>query len=216
MLRSTELIIDKGLHNHIIRDSDLSHLFRGSPARRYGLVNKAIDKGELIRLCRGHYTLASKYMPRLLSNSYIANRLVSHSFVSAESALSYHGWIPERVTQTISVCAFGRTKEFGTPMGEFVYYKTPVTAKYFFYGVQLITNPEESIYVASPLRALMDYIYLHKISDAGRSFLVDSLRIDEEHVSNITKDDIHSLMDLYKSSTVRQFLKNLLGEAENE
>lgn len=216
MLQSTELIMDQKLHHHIIRDSDLAHLFKGTPARRYGLVNKAINKGELIRLCRGYYTLSSKYMEHPLSTTYIANRLVPNSFVSAESALSFHGWIPERITQTISICAAGRNKTFQTPLGDFVYYNTPTETVCFFYGVELEESFSQSIYVASPLRALMDYVYLHKTSDANTTFLTDSLRIDEEHLLDIKKDDIESLMLVYKASNVNQLLQNLLLEIHHE
>jgi len=210
MLKSTELIMDHKLDKHIIRDSDLAKLFGGSPARRYGLVNKAIQKGELIRLARGFYTLNNKYLTHPLTTAYIANRLVPNSFVTAESALSFHGWIPERVTQTISINAFGRKKSFDTPMGEFLYYKTPVEKKHFFYGVELQENFAHTIYMASPLRALMDFVYLHKPKSANTDFLTGSLRIEEEHIAGIKADEIKALMPVYKSTPVKQFLNDLL------
>jgi predicted transcriptional regulator of viral defense system len=216
MLQSTELIIDQKLGHHIIRDYDLAHIFKGTPARRYGLVNKAIKKGELVRLCRGYYTLSSKYMKHPLSAAYIANRLTPNSFVSAESALSFHDWIPERITQTISICASGRNKVFQTPVGDFLYYKSSIEAACFFFGVELQESFSQLIYIASPLRALIDFVYLHKINNANTSFLIESLRIDERYVFSIKEDDIKSLISVYKASNVNQFLQNLLHEIYHE
>ena len=52
MLHSTEKILSTALGQHIIRDIDLANLFKGTPARRYGLVNKALKKKELVQLRR--------------------------------------------------------------------------------------------------------------------------------------------------------------------
>ncbi len=62
MLKSTAHLLESHLKNHLIRDEDLAYVFKGTSARRYALVNKAIKKGELIRLCRGVYALATKYL----------------------------------------------------------------------------------------------------------------------------------------------------------
>src|SRR5665213_3268799 len=99
MISNAEKLADMQLHEHIIRDSDLSQLLKVSDASRYGLVNKALKKGEINRICRGFYTVTQKYQKQSFSLYYIANRIVPHSFVSAESALSFHGWIPERIIQ---------------------------------------------------------------------------------------------------------------------
>ncbi len=216
MQHATEQIIENHLHTHIIRDSDLTHLFKGSAARRYALVNKALKKGELVRLCRGYYTLNQRYLTRLLHTYYIANRIVQHSFITAESALSFHHLIPERVTETISVTAYGRNRQYTTPLGSFVYYVTPVKPQAFFLGVELIELDRQFIYIATPLRALVDYVYLHKIKNANMPFLTDSLRIEPQQLSTIKKNEIQLFFSLYRSDYVRTFLKNLLQEIKND
>lgn len=216
MQRATEQIIENNLHAHIIRDSDLAHLFKGSEARRYALVNKALKKGELVRLRRGYYTLNQRYLTQLPHTHYIANRIVQNSFITAESALSFHHFIPERVTQTISVAAYGRNRQYTTPFGSFVYYVTPVTLQAFFLGVELIKRDQQFVYIATPLRALVDYIYLHKIDNANMHFLTDSLRIEPQYISIIKKNEIKLFFSLYRSQYVRTFLKNLLKEIKND
>lgn len=211
MLKSTELIINNHLNEHIIRESDLAALFKGTPAKRYALVNKAIKKNELIRLCRGYYTLHHKYQKEnALSQFYIANRIVPFSFVSAESALGFHNLIPERVTQVTSIAAFGRNKKFETPYGNFIYRTPPVLPAYFYYGVQMININNQIVYIADPLRALMDYVYCHKVENANTHFLTKSLRIEEDDIAKITRQEITVLQNVYRSSYVVEFLKNLL------
>src|SRR5580698_4123620 len=91
-------IIESGFADHILSDIDLHNLLGGTSAARYGMVNKAIKKGELIKIRRGLYLLADKYRHKKLSKFFLASRIVPHSYISLESALSYYGWIPERVT----------------------------------------------------------------------------------------------------------------------
>lgn len=212
MLRSTEKIIENHLDSHVIRDSDLDYLFKGSAASRHALIHKALKKEELTRLCRGFYILAPKYQKELMSEYCIANRIAPNSFISAESALSFHQWIPERVTQVTSIIAFGRSHEFMTPLGSFLYKKMPIAAEHFYLGVDLSEYNEQYFYIATPLRALMDYVYWHKIKNANSHFLLHSLRIEEHDIATITKKEIQQLLPVYKSSYVSVFLKNLLSE----
>ena len=57
----TEIIIKQGLANRFIKASQLEQLIDGSPKRRYGLVNRALKSGELLRLQRGLYILADQF-----------------------------------------------------------------------------------------------------------------------------------------------------------
>ncbi len=216
MLKSTQTIIDNNLHHHLIRERDLSALFGGSDARRYALVNKSLKKGDLIRLTRGNYILNNRYLNSLFSKPYLANRLLAHSFVSAESALSFHGWIPERVSETVSICAFGRSRTFNTPIGQFSYHTVPVDPAHFYTGVELLKESEHHLYIASPLRAILDLIYLNKINNANITYLIDSLRIDEELLRSINKREIGSLLPVYRSKRIKQFLNQLMDETPNE
>lgn len=215
MLNSTEKILDSPLNGHIFREVDLIHLFEGTPAKRYGLINKALKKKELIQLRRGLYILSPKYQLETFSSYYLANHIVPHSFVTAESALQFHQWIPERVAQTTSIIAFGRNKKFGTPVGQFIYQTSPLKSYDFFTGVTHIEINHRPVLMATPLRALSDYIYWHKIDDADWSFLTIGLRIDEEYLRPLKKSSIKELMDVYHSKRVNTFLNNLLTEIKN-
>ena len=163
MLTITEKIIDTNLSYHAFTEADLEQLFDGSAASRYGLVNKALKKGELIRLRRGLYLLGKKYLPMKISKFYLASRIATHSYISLESALSHHGWIPERVVSTFSIIAQGRTRSFKTPLGEYSYYLIPTNDYEFLTGVNREQIDHQPYLIASPIRALADLVYIRKI-----------------------------------------------------
>jgi len=212
MLNSTEKILDSKLGQHAFQDTDLYNLFDGTPASRHGLVNKSLKKGELIRLRRGLYILNPKYLTHPHSEYYLANRIVTHSYVTAESALSFHGWIPEQVRMVTSIAAFGRNKEFDTPYGIFAYLTIPIDPHQFLKGVQCVRIGDERVWMATPLRALMDYVYWHKIENVNLDYLIGSLRIEPEELSSIKKKDIIELQSVYTSKRIKLFLKNLLRD----
>src|SRR5437879_3699730 len=128
-------IIEANFADYILTDVDLNSFLDGTVAARYGMVNKAIKKGELIKIRRGLYLLSDKYRHKKLSKFFLASRIVPHSYISLESALSYYGWIPERVTTVTSMLALGRTKKFITPFGEFLFYQLPVNEYEFLTSV---------------------------------------------------------------------------------
>lgn len=132
MTKLKDMIIESGFVDHILTDIDLNNLADGTSAARYGMVNKALKKAEIIKIRRGLYILADKYRHKKLSKFFLASRIVPHSYISFESALSYYGWIPEHVTTVTSVLACGRTKKFTTPFGEFSFHQLPVN-EYEFY-----------------------------------------------------------------------------------
>jgi len=206
-------IIEAGLTDHILSDIDLNHLLNGTSAVRYGLVNKAIKKEEIIQIRRGLYLLADRYRQKKLSKFFLASRIVSHSYLSLDSALSYHGWIPEHVTTVTSILARGRTKQFITPFGEFIFYQLPVNEYEFFTGVTRIEEiSEEPFLLASPLRALADYVYIKKINWQGMSYLINSLRIEIEQLLQCSPIHFIEIKRVYRSKRVLIFLDNLQKE----
>ncbi len=122
-----------------------------------------------------------------------------------ESALSYHGWIPEAVY----VCACSSVKKsrvFDTPIGRFEYTKVP--QEIFYKDVLRVKEDEQNIsFIATPAKALCDYIYTKflswKISDA-----IVSLRIEPDIIFSVKKSELEDLYDNYKSGRVKRFLKS--------
>jgi predicted transcriptional regulator of viral defense system len=105
------------LRDRVFNERQLSELLGGGDARRYGLVNRALKDGSLIRLKRGVYTLAKAHRSAPMHPFAVAQALLPGSYISFESALAYHGWIPEAVLVTASVTPGRKTLEI--PATEF-------------------------------------------------------------------------------------------------
>ena len=104
-----------GLADHILSERQLGNLLGGGDARRYGLVNRALKDGSLLRVKRGTYLLGKRYRSEAIHPFPVAQALVPGSYVSFESALAHHGWIPEAVFVTASVlstCGDAHTRTY--------------------------------------------------------------------------------------------------------
>lgn len=88
---------------------------------------------------------------------YIANKIYYPSYISLESALSFYGIIPEGVFQ-ITSCTTRKTQKFNTPDGSFSY-RNIKTEMFWGYRVEKLKSLQFSI--ATPEKAIVDYLYLH-------------------------------------------------------
>jgi len=213
MTKLKDIIIDADFSDHILTDVDLNNLLADTSAARYGLVNKALKKGELIRIRRGLYLLADKYRHQKLSKFFLASRIAPHSYISLESAMSYYGWIPEGVATVTSVIAGNRTKKFITPFGEFVFYPLQTNEYEFLTGITRIEEIKGKPYLlASPLRALADYVYIKKIDWESLDYLISGMRIDLEQLTQINRNHFLEMKKIYRSRRVLHFLDSLKQE----
>ena len=137
----------------------------------------------------------------------LAQRIYGPSYISLESALSYYGWIPEAVYAVTSVC-MGRLREFDTPMGRFSFTRVPQATLYA--EVQRVEKEQGgSFMLASPLKALADYVYVHNQDWTSRAPVVESLRVDDGLLADLRAEAFDSLLVNYSSLRVRKFLKGL-------
>ncbi|MDP8248943.1 MAG: hypothetical protein P9M00_12445 [Candidatus Tritonobacter lacicola] len=117
MISSLSAYLDESVVRNLFPDS--------TTGGRKLLVHRAIEKGEVLRLRPGLYCLAPDYRKSDPHPFVIAAALHLPSHVSLESALSYHGLIPEAVFQVSSV-TIQRSRSFKTPLGTFVFHRVPV------------------------------------------------------------------------------------------
>ena len=205
--------MSSALRGHVFTETDLEHFFDGSDARRYGLVNKALKKGEWVRLRRGLYMLAPQYQTQKPSLFYLANQIALHSYISLETALSYHGWIPEKVETVLSITATGRARAFHTPFGEFSYLTSSAIYPYEFYtGINRELINQQAVFIASPLRALSDYAVIHKVENINIEFLYQNLRIEPIQLKSIKLKSIDEIKKVYASKYALSFLEHLEKE----
>jgi len=209
MLKISDVIIRQIPHN-IFSYSALVNLIPGSPDKRYGVIKRAIASGEIIHLRKGLYCLAEKYRRRPLDLFETAQQIYGPSYISLESALAYHGWIPESVQTVTSACML-RSRDFKTPIGEFSYKHIPT--KVFYDNVETIGSADQgAFFMAKPLKALADYIYIYKKDWKDTSPAESSLRIDPERFKEVRKDEIRRLQQAYPSRRVQIFIKAVAEE----
>jgi predicted transcriptional regulator of viral defense system len=120
-------------------------------------LSRWVKGGRLHQLRRGLYALAPPYRKTRPHPFLVANRLVRGSYVSLQSALAYHGLIPEYVPVTTSVTT-GRPQRRENPFGSFEYHHVSAGG---LTGYRLETLGEgQAAFVATPAKALADLVHL--------------------------------------------------------
>ena len=187
----------------------LTWLPKATRASVYAHIQRALKSGEVIQVRRGLYHLSPSVFPSLVSTEVLANLIYGPSYVSLETALAYHGWIPEAVHNCTSVTS-GRPKHFDTPHGRFSYLRikqTPLMA-----GVLCAQSPSGTFLVATPLKAIADIVAARGLDWTGVQPLVSSLRIEIDDIEGITSEDFNMLDGVYYSKRARVFLASLRKE----
>jgi len=209
----TESLIEQGLKNKVLSERQLQRVVGGGAARRYGLVNRALKSNELIRIRRGLYVLPPKYRTEAPHPFAIAQALEPGSYISFETALGAHGWIPERVRVTASVVRGRKSSRLEHPLlGSFTFHPLAVHQAGFLELIERRPLGSQVALVAQPLRALMDLVTLRKVDWQGLAWLTAGLRIDEPMLREITPAQIRTLSGVYKHKRPLNFLHALARE----
>jgi hypothetical protein len=212
----TQELIDRGLANRVLSDAQLGRLLPGSTQRRYHLVNRAMKAGELIRLRRGSYVLDAAFRDFPAHPFALAQVYVPGSYVSFETALAHHGWIPEAVRATASVTPGRKSSNYEHPrFGVFSFSPIAVRLGFFLELVERQQIAQQTMLVAKPIRALMDLVCVRKIEWQGMSWLIDGMRIDYEFLRGVTGADIRTLVSVFHHKRVNGFLRGLARELGN-
>lgn len=213
----TEKIMETDLVNRVFNDLQLGRKLGGSGARRHGLVNRALKAGELLRVKRGLYVLDNKYRDYPLHPFALAQVLAPGSYVSLETALAHHGWIPEGVHTIASIVPERKSKVYQhEKLGSFTFHPLATNKGYFLELVERLKVKEQTMLVAEPIRALMDLVCLRKTEWQGMDWLTEGLRIDYDYLRSITNADFRTLMLVYKQKRVKTFLDNLARGLGND
>jgi len=238
MQRLTEIALEKAVSGIFTRP-EMACWVGGSPDRQFGLLKRAVNAGQVVRIHRGLYCLAPKYLRQKVDPLVLAQRIYGPSYISLETALSYHGWIPEAV-YTITSTSLDRSREFSTPLGHFSFTRIPQETFYTevirvekygsgnaggtgygggsgsgsgFADGSGLSGPGlhvgGSFLLASPLKALADYVHAHKRDWTSARPVVGSLRVDEGVLASVEAETFSRLLANYSSLRVRRFLKGL-------
>ena len=200
------------LAERIFSESQLGNLLGGGDARRYALVNRALKDGSLIRLKRATYMLGQRNTTEAVHPFTVAQALLPGSYVSFETALAYHGWIPEAVFTTANVSPGRKTITYDTPLhGQFSFHPLALQEYQFLAGVDREKFGKLTGFVAQPLRALMDLVALRKVHWSSLDWLITDMRIDEDRLLPLKRKDFAALRSVYKHKAPNDFLHSLEG-----
>ena len=178
-------------------------------------LKRACQQKQLLRLHAGLYVFAPSQVHKL-GQPYayhpfqLANMMRTPSYVSLESALSHYNLIPERVETTTSVVC-GRHFECLTPAGCFSF--THLKLNYFNFGFYQSHEAGFCFLIATPLKALIDYIVVMKKPYCGVHDVVDDLRLDwdalVEHKQFVNLSHINFMLARYKSKRMQRMLHQI-------
>lgn len=191
-----------------LTDEELFFVMGGTPNSRYAKVKRLLAQGKLIHLRRGLYAFTEKSGCQTMVHPYaLAPFIYGPAYVSLESALSYHGLIPEAVYTTTCVCT-KRSKSFPTPLGIFTF--MPVPAPSFYTEAMLIRDEAQPFLIAKPWRAICDYVYCYHKQWTTLDPLSDSLRIDLSTLPALRSEEAQILDEYYHRQAVSRFLKGVV------
>lgn len=185
--------------NEPILDSlRMKHALEGVADRR-GKIARMLDAGDLTSLRRGLYVTRRDLDPRCL-----AGPIYGPSYVSFETALSWHGMIPEGVTEIVSA-TIKRAAQFENALGLYRYLPIPKPA--YPVGVMRIIESDLPFLIASPTKALVDRIArepgFRSMADVGR--WIDGMRLEWEQPLN--RQQLTECAECYGRPSVRWLLR---------
>lgn len=194
---------------HIISGADLRAILPKSENARKAIIKRTVQEGYLQSLKRDYYLICRIPNKASLNTFELAQFIYGPSYVSLESALSYHGWIPERVTTTCSA-TIKQARSFSTPIGEFSFEKVPNTS--FPQGVYFLKQDHARFLMADPWKAIADMIYCRKKNWASIHDIMSDLRIEEDNVQHHPLTLLAELSDIYPHKRTQKILQTIHRE----
>ena len=126
------------------------------------------DKGYLKKIINRWYCFSTVHADEKLL-FFIANKIYSPSYISFESALSWHGLIPEGVYSITSAASI-KTNTFKTTIGTFTYRHLKPE---LMFGYALVSAGNKQAKIAEPEKAILDFLYLNpQIKDSSGFFFL--------------------------------------------
>ena len=174
-------------------------------------VARSLKSKDFIKLKRGLFIFSKSMRKNLILSNLVAHKMYGPSYISFESALSYHGLIPEAVYTTTSACVQRKSKTFYTAIGCFSYDYIPCPI--FFMGVKNIKE-EGGELIACGLKALFDLIYIRRKYYSSPEDLYQDLRIEPSEIASevamFSSAELERLAKSYKKKNVFQFYLMLI------
>jgi predicted transcriptional regulator of viral defense system len=158
-------------------------------------------KGYVFKLRNGWYCFSDMEKGESFS-FYVANRIYNPSYISLESALSYHNIIPEAVYSICSVTT-NKTMSFNTPIGEMRY---NTLKPRLFFGYEISEFNGKPIQIAYPEKAILDFLYVRNNLNSANDLIDSRFSFD-----SISKEKLLNLMVEFKNLALEKRVKTLIN-----
>jgi len=166
-------------------------------------------KNYLLKIRNSWYAFPSESVD---SNTlfFISNQIYQPSYISVETALSHYGFIPEGVFRTTAISTL-KTQKFQTPLGLFTYQRIRPSLNF---GYRLMPFGKYFYKLASPEKAILDYLYLHPALVSENDFedlrlnLIEIKRSIDFQAFRVMLDSFQSKALSNRASTFQQFIEN--------
>jgi predicted transcriptional regulator of viral defense system len=149
-----------------------------SPNNIRAQLSRWVKEGKLIKLRRTLYAITPDYSGVTPDLFIVANALVTPSYVSCQTALAWHGVIPEASVSVTSVTS-GRSCIVTNALGTFIY--RHVVPELLWGYENIDTERFGQCRVALPEKALLDLVYLEPRGDSVP--FLRQLRMSDENIS---------------------------------
>jgi len=185
---------------------DIRKIDAGFHRRR---LNEWQDKGYIKKIIRGYYIFSDLEVDENALFE-ISNRIYSPSYISFETALSYHHLIPESV-YGISAASTRRTYTFKTPIAGFSYRTIKPN---LFFGYDLASHGNKHMKIATMEKAILDYFYLNPGIKRAPDFA--SLRINRDlFLEKAQEETLYEFTDRFAKKTLTKRIQSFLRFLKN-
>jgi len=175
-------------------------------------LTRWVKSGRIYQLRRGLYALAPPYQKVKPHPFMVANLMQRASYISLQSALAFHGLIPDIVHATLSVTTV-RPARWETPLGifEFRHIRRELLRGYRMLELPG-SRPGQQALVATPEKALLDLVYLQP-GGATPGYL-DGLRL--QNLDWLDMDALHHQAGIFNTPKLRRAVETITRLAQNE
>jgi hypothetical protein len=115
------------------------------------------------------------------------------------------------VHSVLSIVPKGRSLSYEHKgLGKFEFQRMAVMPGYFLCAVERHELQLLAALIAEPMRALLDLVYLRKLTWQGLDYLIEGFRIDEQVITAVPATRIRRLLNVYKGKRQQDYIKKLL------
>lgn len=152
--------------------ADFARIFEVQPVTAQAFLSFNSRKGLFTKITRGIYAFVLNPPDKFET----ANYLYKPSYISFETALSYHGIIPETV-YTITSATTKPFKEFNVQEQSYQYRHIK---KELFFGYTPTRTRGKILLIADKEKALLDYLYFSSLKKQPLNERIDLSKIDKQ------------------------------------